>query len=210
MPKLTTWFDHVDSFGTELATMRDATPARLPSCHIERMPAPPSFSDVMKISKKMRTQIFLSISGFDDDNIANYPIGRLGIEINVYSRDGHVADHGFKYERNELAALICEQLHVFLRDPSQYQLDEPTDREMQAGRSNGFTCRNLSFQGNPSPDDEGLAHWSIVTGLQLQSEPMADLTFEDLTRIDIALSGAELVEGGTPDSDDDESTRVTF
>jgi hypothetical protein len=207
---LSSWFDHLDKLAAEFIALRAHASVKYPAGEIEVTPAPPTYAVASeRMGRRMLTQTFISPAGVNDGNAANYPVGTLLTEVNIYSRDGHTAQHGEKIERNRLAALMCEQWHVWARDPAQYLLDAPTGRDQQVSRPEDFVCRNLSFVGNPSPDEEGLAHWAITMAFTLQSEPMVALTFEDLTRIDVALDGSEL-GGDNPDAGDDEATRVTY
>jgi hypothetical protein len=207
---LTSWYDHLDVLATALGVLRDA--GKLPECKIEVTPAPPLPDDVARMSKRMLSQVFLSIGGMADQNqAANYPVGDLSLVASIYTRDGHTAEQGEKIERNRLAAIIAEQLHVLLRDPGAFQLDAPALRSIQMNNtSDRITALNLSYQGGEkAPDRHQLAYWSVQWQPRIQSEPMNPTSLADLAQITIAVSGAEL-GGDNPDAGDDLGTEVDF
>jgi hypothetical protein len=208
---ITSWYDHLDEIMEDIETLRDLATPRFPQTHVEVTPAPPEPVDALeRMHKRVSTHLFLSMAGVDDDNTANFADGHVACVAHVYSRDGHTAKHGEKIERNRLAATICEQLHVILRDPAQYMIDAPTGREWQVGRGDDIRIRNLSFRGGKqSADAHGLAHWVVTWSAAMRSEPLSPDDLADLTRIDIDVSGAEF-GGSNHDTDDDEETRVTY
>jgi len=207
---LLSWYSHLDEIKDDIDTLIAAS--RFPQCTVEVLPAPPEGKDVLRVSRKMLAQLFLSVSGVDDRNAATSPDADMRCVAHIYCRDGHTAQQGEKIERNRLAAAFCEQLHVVLRDPGQYQIDAPTGRTWQIGRGDNLRFRNLSYLASMdgrSPDENGLAHWAATWDAALMSEPMNPVTLEDLTRIDVELSGTEL-GGDNPDDGDNENTRVEY
>lgn len=209
---LTSWYDHLDEVAEDLAALRDAATPGYPEGQIEVTPAPPEPKDILRMSKRMLTQTFISASGFDEGSLASGSEGALRCVAHVYTRDGQTAQQGEVIERNRLAAIMCEQLHVTLRDMAQYQIDAPSGRDWQMGRGENLRTRNLSFANSmdgKSPDDYNLAHWVVQWEAAMRNEPMVSPVFVDLTRIDVDVIGDEL-GGDAPDTGDDQETRVTF
>lgn len=210
---MTSWYAHLDELKTDIDALIDAS--KFPKCSVEVSPAPPDPKDKKRMAAKA-TQVYLSLAGMNDSNVSNAPTGEFLAVAHVYTRDGHTAKHGAELERNRLAAMICEQLHVLLRDPTQYQVDAPSGRNMQMGRGQNVKARNLSFRGDstkngksPSPDVMGLAHWVVTWQPVFESEAMNPDVLDDLTSIYFEVDGEKL-GGDNPDPDDNEETRVTF
>jgi len=202
------WYNHLDQMKADLDSL--ITAGRFPPCHIEVTPAAPELGDLKRMHRKTRTQVFLSLAGGDDENEANSPGAGLLVVAHVYTRDGAAADHGAKIERNRLAAIVCEQLHVVLRDIHQYQFEDP-DRVWALGRGSGISWRNFSYRGSASntPDEHSLAHWVMTWTAATQSEAMGQGELSDLTSLHYELDGAEL-GGDNPDIGDNENTSVEF
>lgn len=208
-----TWFAHLDEIKADWEILVAA--GKMPKGTIEVTPAAPALVDIKRMRSRDSTMVFLSLAGVDDQNEANFAMGGALCVAHVYTRDGHTAKHGQKYERNRLASMICEQIHVVLRDPTKYQIQAPTGRKWQMGRGESIKVRNLSFVGgpvksaNPSADAHDLAHWVVTWTAAMASEPMNPDTLEDLTSIYITAQGTEL-GGDNPDSGDDETTSVEY
>jgi hypothetical protein len=210
-----TWYAHLDEIKEDWDAL--ATAGKLPDCKVHVTPAPPEPHDALeRIHRRASTVVFLSMAGADDNNEAAYPGGTMLCVAHIYSRDGHTSKHGQEYERNRLAALICEQLHIVLRDPTQYCIDAPSGRSWQVGRGADLRFRNYSFRsyrtvdGEPeSPDTHGLAHWVMTWRPDFTSEPMSADVLNDLTSIYVTAKGDEL-GGDNPDSGDDETTSVEY
>lgn len=209
---MTSWYSHLDKLKEALDAL--VVDSKFPLCTVTVVPAPPAVNDTRRLKGK-RWQVFLSLAGFDDDNEANYGTGGALTVAHIYVRDGKTAEHGAKIEKNRLAAMICEQLNFFLRDPTQYQVDAPVGRDFKMGRGENIRTRNLSFQGgdvkspNPSADAMGIAHWVVTWSAAMAAEQMGADVLDDLASIYYKASGDEL-GGDNPDSGDDEETRVTF
>ena len=205
----TSWYGHLDEVKTDLDAL--VTAGQFPKTHVEVTPAPPEPVDALKrMGRRTSTQVYLSIAGLADAGLANSPDATLACVAHVYTRDGHTAKHGSKIERNRLAAMIAEQIHVLLRDPTQYQIDAPGDRAWQMGRGDNIRVRNLSFAGGKSSADTNqLAHWVLTWDAVMRSEAMNPATLADLTRIDVVVAGTEF-GGDDPDPLDDEQTRVVY
>lgn len=194
-----TWFAILDDLKTQIDdTLIPGTklPDLTPPIQSLVLPAPPDFEWLTREHKRLPI-IFLSCAGLSDQQEqAEFAEGNVQFFIDVFCRGN---SKSLVLERNRVAALIAEQLHIRLKDSNFYCFNE------LAGRPMAITVANLSSN---DVDKTSVAWWRLGWTSRVESQELTPDVLNDFVKVVATLNTSELAEGADPDPDEPWSTEI--
>jgi hypothetical protein len=194
-----TWFTILDGLKTEIddTLLPDLKlPDLKPPIHVVVLPAPPDLEWVGREHHRLPV-IYLSCAGFvDQQEQAEFGEANVQFFADVLCRGNpkKVED-----ERNRVAALIAEQLHIRLKDSSFYCFNELHGRPM------AIAVTNLSTN---DVDKTATGWWRLAWRSRVESQELNPDTLNDFVKVVATLKTTEVVEGADPDPDEPWSTEI--